>query len=92
VLFEIALNYADNARLIGAYPMKLDARLQGERRRKLDRHAYQILREAIADGFRDIARRWREPSFLSYHADAEFQAVAATLDAPAFPADPFAKP
>ncbi len=51
-----------------------------------------MLREAIADGFRDIARLWREPELVPFHADPEFQAVAAALDALAFPADPFAKP
>ena len=92
VLFQIALNYAENARLIGTYPMKLDVRRQEERRRKLARRAFQMLREAIADGFRDVARLWREPALVPFHADPEFQSVAAALDALAFPADPFARP
>ena len=51
-----------------------------------------MLREAIADGFRDVARPWREPHLVPFRADPEFRAIAASLDAPTFPADPFAKP
>ncbi len=39
VFFQIALSYAENARLIGAYPIKLDARRQQERRRKFAHRA-----------------------------------------------------
>ena len=41
VLFQIALNYAENVRLIGTYPMKLDVRRQQDRRRKLAHRAFR---------------------------------------------------
>jgi hypothetical protein len=91
VLFQIALNYAANVQQLGNYPIKLDPGRQQERRRMFARHAFQMLREAIADGFRDVARLWREPEFVPLHDDSEFRTIAASLDALTFPADPFAK-
>jgi hypothetical protein len=92
VLFQIALNYAANVQQLGNYPIKLDPGRQQERRRMFARHAFQMLREAIADGFRDVARLWREPELVPFHDDPEVRTIAASLDALTFPADPFAKP
>ncbi|MGP0064428.1 MAG: protein kinase domain-containing protein [Isosphaeraceae bacterium] len=92
LLFQIAVNYAANARQIGTYPIKLDARRQQERRRMFARRAAQMLREAIADGFRDVARLWREPELVMLHDDPEFRSIAEALDGLTFPADPFAGP
>ena len=92
ILFQLALNYALNSRLIGTYPIKLDARRQQDRRRMFALRAFPMLREAIAAGYRDIARLWKEPELIPLQADPEFMTIASALDDQAFPADPFVPP
>jgi tetratricopeptide (TPR) repeat protein len=92
ILFEIVLNEAENSRLIGTYPVKLDPKGQERRRRKYLRRAVRVLHEAVASGFRDAARLRQEPLLAPLRAEPEFHDIVASLDDRAFPADPFARP
>jgi hypothetical protein len=89
---EIALNYAENARLVGLYPIRLDARQQQERRRRFTGYVIPLLREAVAGGFRDASRLRLEPGLAPLRGDPDFQALLMGLDDRVFPADPFARP
>ncbi|HZW34000.1 MAG TPA: hypothetical protein VFF52_24970, partial [Isosphaeraceae bacterium] len=57
------------------------------RRRRWVEEADSLLREAVADGFKDRVRRRSEPTFASIHSDPGFQAILFGLE---FPANPFA--
>ena len=64
-LFDAAVVSADNARLTGTYPTRLDARRLEERRRTFVRRAVGLIRQAVAEGF-PMPRRLRiRPSWRS---------------------------
>jgi hypothetical protein len=89
---EIAFNYAENTRLVGLYPTRLDAWQQQERRRRFAGYVIPLLQEAVAGGFRDAARLRLEPGLAPWRRDPDFQALLMDLDDQAFPDDPFARP
>ena len=84
--YALALEYAENARLTGKLPTRLNAGQLHERRRRFVAGAVAMLRLAAADGFKDAGRVRRESTFQSILSDPEFAAVLADLE---FPAQPF---
>jgi tetratricopeptide (TPR) repeat protein len=85
--YAIAVEYARNAGLVGKYPTKLDERQLRVRRRRFEAEAVGLLRQAVADGFRDPARLKSEPLLDAIRSNPEFRAIVSGLE---FPADPFA--
>jgi tetratricopeptide (TPR) repeat protein len=92
VPFEVALNYASNARLVGLHPTKLDSRGQQERRTKLARHAIRMLHTAVENGFRDAARLRNASELMVVESEPTFQAIALRIADLVFPSNPFAGP
>jgi len=89
LLYEIALIYATRIGPIGLLPTKLDRDQLQARRRRFGDDALAMLREAVADGFKDGKRLRSEPAFASIRSTREFQAILSGLE---FPPDPFARP
>jgi len=87
LLYQLALTYATNARITGNVPTKLDSRQLASRRARLTAEAVVMLREAVADGFRDAPRLQNESRLDPIRSDPGFAAVLAGLQ---FPDDPFA--
>jgi eukaryotic-like serine/threonine-protein kinase len=85
--YLLAIDYARNAGLTGKIPNKLSAQQLQERRRRFVAGAVAMLRQAVADGFKDVARLRGESTFDSIRSDPDFRAILADLE---FPADPFA--
>ena len=88
-LYAIALDYARNPGLVGRYPTRLDVRQLDDRRRQFAADAVAMLRQAVAEGFRDATRLRTESQFDPIRADTAFSAILADLE---FPVDPFAPP
>jgi tetratricopeptide (TPR) repeat protein len=88
-LFEAGAVAAENARLTGTYPTRLDARRLQERRNAFHRRGVALIRRGIDEGFRDAARLRNTPELASLRDDPEFRAVVASLDDRVFPGDPF---
>jgi hypothetical protein len=76
-----------NARFLGKWPTKLSPVQLGTRRRRYEEEAVAMLREAVADGFKDIGRVRNESLFTSFRSDPEFRAIMLDLQ---FPNDPIA--
>jgi tetratricopeptide (TPR) repeat protein len=91
-LYLIAIAYADNVDLVDRAPNKLNAQQREARRTRFAGLALGLLREAVANGFRDVARLRYDPHLAMFHRDPAFQAIVSELDDRAFPADPFAQP
>jgi len=89
LFYEIALEYARRLGPIDRLPTKLDARRQRDRRRQTVDDTIAMLREAVADGFKDAKKVRDEPAFEPIRPTPEFQAIVSDLD---FPRDPFARP
>jgi len=87
LFYQLALTYATNAGIAGKDPTKLGASQLEARRARLSADAVAMLREAVADGFRDARRLRNEPKLDPIRSDPGFAAVLAGLD---FPADSFA--
>ncbi len=86
--YLIATLYAFNSKLVGKWPTKLSPVQLENRRRGYEKEAVTMLREAVADGFKDLNRLLRQPEFASLHSDPAFRAIVLDLQ---FPADPFAR-
>ncbi len=86
--YEIALFHAGNADLVGKTQTKLNPQQLRQRRERFASHVVPMLREAVANGFRDAARVYNEPSFNAFRSDPAFQAI---LDDMKFPIDPFVR-
>jgi hypothetical protein len=67
-------------------PTRLNADQRAERRRRFEAGAVAMLRQAAADGFKDVARLRGESSFAPIRAHPDFAAIVADI---AFPARPF---
>jgi tetratricopeptide (TPR) repeat protein len=89
-LFEAAAVAAGNARLVGTYPTRLDARRLDRRRERFARRAAALVRQAIDEGFRAAARLHATPDLAILGGDPEYRAAVAALDDRVFPAEPFA--
>ena len=89
LLYEVALNSARDAGLVGHSPTKLNDQQLDQRRRRFAAGAVALLRQAVADGFHDAARLRNESLFEPLRTDPGFRAILADLD---FPVEPFAKP
>jgi hypothetical protein len=87
LLYLLAGEYARNAGLTGKTPTRLNADQLRDRRRRFVAGAVAMLRQAVADNFRDAARLRSDPDFDPARSDPEFAAIVADL---AFPVDPFA--
>jgi hypothetical protein len=86
LLYGVALEYAQNARLTGKLPTKLAADQLQDRRRRFEAGALDMLRQAAADGFKDAARLRSESAFEAIRSYPEFQAILVDIE---FPAQPF---
>ena len=89
LLYEIALGYASSAAIVGRVPTKLDARQLAAQREELVAGCVATLREAVAEGFKDLDKVRNEPAFDAIRPWPEFQAIVLDL---AFPSEPFATP
>jgi tetratricopeptide (TPR) repeat protein len=87
--YDIARGYAWSCGLVGKLPTKLDARRLASQRTQLAAEAIAMLREAVADGFRDVGKLRKEPDFDSIRSLPGIQAIIDDLE---FPAEPFATP
>jgi hypothetical protein len=65
---------------------------RGKQREELGAQAVQVLREAIAAGWRDAAHTSRDPDLIPLHDRDDFRRLLAELLDEGFPADPFAHP
>jgi hypothetical protein len=86
LLYELATFFALNARLVGKWPTKLTPEQLGTRRRRYEEEAFAMLREAVADGFRDARRLRNDPEFAPLRSAPAFRAIIPDLE---FPTDPF---
>ena len=77
LLYDVALNFAARANLVGKRPTKLDSRQVMARQERYDQHAVATLREAVAAGFNDAGRLRNEIAFARLRL------------APGIPDDPF---
>ncbi len=82
LLMSLAVTYAELARTTGTYPTRLDARQLAERRRRFVAAAVAMIRQAVADGFRDSARLRADSGLDAIRTDPDFQAILADLDFP----------
>jgi len=89
LFYEIALEYVGRLGPIDHLPTKRDARRQSDLRRQTVDDTIAMLREAVADGFRDAKKIRGEPAFEPIRSTREFRAIVSDLD---FPRDPFARP
>ncbi|HKI21273.1 MAG TPA: hypothetical protein VKA15_25490, partial [Isosphaeraceae bacterium] len=87
LLYLLAIEYARDASLTGKLPTRLSADQLQKRRRRFVAGAIAMLRQAAADGFKDVARLRRESKFESIRSNPGFTAILADID---FPAQPFA--
>lgn len=86
LLMSLAATYAELAHVTGNYPTRLDARQLAERRRRFVAASMAMIRQAVADGFKDSARLRVDSTLDSIRSDPDFQAILADLD---FPAEAF---
>jgi hypothetical protein len=89
LLYEIALEFARFAlEAGGASHPRASPATEAQRRRFL-RDAVAMVREAVADGFKDVGRLHSERLLAPLRSHPEFRALVRDLE---FPADPFAWP
>ncbi len=86
-LYSLATRYARDARLAGTYPTRLGEEQLARRRRHDAEESLALLRQAVADGFRDATKLRTDPDLASIRGGRDFAAILADLE---FPADPFA--
>jgi len=89
LFYGIALEYARWLGPIDRLPTKLDARRRRDLRCQTVDDTIAMLREAVADGFKDAKQVRDEPAFEPIRSTPELQAILSELD---FPKDPFARP
>ncbi len=82
LFYEIALEYARMLGPIDRLPSKLDAYRRGVLRQAIVDDTIDMLREAVADGFKDAARLRGEAAFAPLRSDANFQAIVSGLELP----------
>jgi hypothetical protein len=87
LLYSLAGDYARSAGITGTYPTGLDAERLRERRRRFIAGAIAMLRQAVAEGFRDAVRIRGDSGLDPVRSDPGFRSILADLE---FPADPFA--
>jgi hypothetical protein len=88
LLYEIALEYARMLALIDGVPGKVAPRVRQDRRRGIVTDILAMLREAVADGFKDAKALGTEPALSPLRGTREFQAILLDVE---FPRDPFAR-
>ena len=88
VCFQTAVTFAVNANRTRASQSKPTARQSEALARKCDSRVVPLLREAMAAGFKDVARVRKYLAFASFYSDPAFQDFLADLK---FPDDPFVK-
>ena len=86
LLYLLAIDYARNAGFTGKLPNRLTTQQLQKRRRRFEDGAIAMLRQAAADGFKDVARLRGESTFEPLRAHPDFAAILADI---AFPAQPF---
>ena len=89
LFYQVATVYALNAWFVGKSPTNLSPAQLDVRRARLTKHGNSMLREAVADGFRDPVRLRSDPDLGPLRSSPEFPALILDLE---FPADPFAPP
>ena len=85
LLYDVALNYAVKANLVGKLPTKLDSRQQKARQERFDRHAIVTLREAVAAGFKDAGRLRLDSAFARLRSHPDFQLLLFDIEFPVHP-------
>jgi hypothetical protein len=89
LFYEIALNYAKRSEAVGLFPTRLDSHQLQARRRRFLADAIAMLREAVADGYKNAKKVRDEPAFAPIRSTPEFQVIVCDLQ---FPSDPFERP
>jgi eukaryotic-like serine/threonine-protein kinase len=89
ILYSVAATYAGDAGTTGAYPTRRNAEQDRQRRRRFVAAAVDMLRRAVAAGFKDVARLRGDSAFDAIRSEHAFTLVLADI---AFPADPFTPP
>ena len=74
--------------LIDRVPGKVAPRVREDRRRGIVMDIIAMLREAVADGFKDAKALGTEPTLSPLRGTREFQAILLDVE---FPRDPFAR-
>ena len=88
LLYEIAL---EDARMLARFdrvPGKASPGVRENRRRGIVMDILTMLREAVADGFKDAKVLGAEPAFSPLRGTREYQAILLDVE---FPRDPFAR-
>ncbi len=88
LLYEIALEYARMLALIDRVPGKVAPRVREDRRRGIVMDILAMLREAVAEGFKDAKALGTEPALSPLRGTREYQAILLDVE---FPRDPFAR-
>jgi hypothetical protein len=87
LFYDLAVQYATDAELAGRIETKLDARQLASRRERLLGETIVMLRESVADGFRDARRLRTEPALEPLRSRPEWKMILRDIE---FPANPFA--
>jgi hypothetical protein len=87
LLYLLAIEYAQSARLTGKLPTKLSSVQLDRRRRQFADGAIAILRQAVAEGFKDAGRFHREAAFEAIQSHPDFAVIRSDIE---FPSQPFA--
>ena len=88
LFYEIALEYARMLALFDRVTGKLAPRVREDRRGGIVMDILAMLREAVADGFKDAKVLGTEPALSPLRATPEYQAILLDVE---FPRDPFAR-
>jgi tetratricopeptide (TPR) repeat protein len=86
VFYEIALEYARMLGPIDQLPSKAPPQVREQRRRRVVNDTIAMLREAVADGFKDAKALRSEVLLAPIRETPEFQEIASDLE---FPRQPF---
>jgi hypothetical protein len=89
LFLEIAVEYARPLSSLGRLLCQLNPhQVRAHRQRSLE-NTIAMIREAVADGFKDARQLRDDPRLAPVRSDPEFQAIVSDLE---FPAQPFARP
>jgi hypothetical protein len=88
LLYEIALEYPRMLGPIDRIRSTVDLRVRADHRRRIVIDVLAMLREAVADGFKDANVLCIEPLLAPIRSTREFQSMLADLE---FPRNPFAR-